>query len=60
MALISEFDRPKEAFYQVAHHQLVACALVVKKGHKINPNFQIYGITATVPIYPYSCNSKCR
>ncbi len=54
----SEFERPEEALYQVAHHQLVASALVVKKGHKINPNFQIGCMTAMVPIYPYSCNPK--
>jgi 6-phospho-beta-glucosidase len=51
----SEFDDPKKALYQVAHHELVASALVVKKGHEINPNFKIGCMCSFVPIYPYSC-----
>ena len=42
--------------YQAAHHELVASALVVKKGHEINPNFKIGCMVSFVPIYPYSCN----
>ena len=42
--------------YQAAHHELVASALVVKKGHEINPNFKIGCMLAYVPVYPYSCN----
>ncbi|MCD8158285.1 MAG: 6-phospho-beta-glucosidase [Clostridiales bacterium] len=52
----SEFDDPKKALYQVAHHELVASALVVKKGHEINPNFMIGCMCSYVPYYPYSCN----
>lgn len=54
----SEFENPEEVLYQVAHHQLVASALVVKKGHEINPNFQIGCMTAMVPIYPHSCHPE--
>ncbi len=52
----SEFTDPKKALYQAAHHQFVASALVVKKGHEINPNFQIGCMCSYVPFYPYSCN----
>jgi 6-phospho-beta-glucosidase len=52
----SEFDAPKKALYQVAHHELVASALVVKKGHEINPNFKIGCMCSFVPFYPYSCD----
>lgn len=52
----SEFADPKKALYQAAHHQFVASALVVKKGHEINPNFQIGCMCSYVPFYPYSCN----
>lgn len=54
----SEFNRPEEVLYQVAHHQLVASAIAVKKGHEINPNFQIGCMAAMVPIYPYSSNPQ--
>jgi len=54
--LFSEFDDPKKALYQAAHHELLASALVVKKGHEINPDFQIGCMCSFVPIYPYSMN----
>ena len=52
----SEFDDPKKALYQAAHHELVASALVVQKGHEINPDFKIGCMCSFVPVYPYSCN----
>ena len=52
----SQLENPKQAMYQAAHHELVASALVVKKGHEINPNFMIGCMCAFVPFYPYSCN----
>ena len=51
----SEFDDPKKAMYQAVHHELVASALVVKKGHEINPDFKIGNMIAMVPTYPFSC-----
>ena len=36
--------------------ELLASALVVKKGHEINPDFQIGAMCSFVPFYPYSCN----
>lgn len=52
----SQFDNPKKALYQAVHHELVASALVVKKGHEINSNFKIGCMCSFVPFYPYSCN----
>lgn len=49
---------PEECMYQTVHHELVASALVVKKGHEINPDFKIGCMMAFVPIYPYSCNPE--
>ncbi len=54
----SQFDDPKKALYQAVHHELVASALVVKKGHEINSNFKIGCMCSFVPFYPYSCNPE--
>lgn len=51
----SQFERPQEAMYQAVHHQFVAGAMVVKRGHEINPDFKIGCMCAWVPFYPYSC-----
>ena len=51
----SQFENKKKALYQVVHHELVASALVVKKGHAINPDFQIGCMLSFVPIYPETC-----
>ncbi|PTY39257.1 6-phospho-beta-glucosidase [Brachyspira hampsonii] len=51
-----KFDDPKKAMYQAVHHELVASAIVVKKGHEINPDFKIGCMCSFVPFYPYSCN----
>lgn len=52
----TEYDNPEETMYQVAHHELVASALVVDKGHTINPDFEIGCMCSYVPAYPYSCH----
>ena len=51
-----EGENREEVMYQAVHHELVASALVVKKGHEINPDFKIGCMVSFVPIYPYSCN----
>ena len=33
--IFSEQENPEECMYQVVHHELVASALTVKKGHEI-------------------------
>lgn len=52
----SESEDPEKTLYQVSHHELLASALVVKKGHAINPDFKIGCMCSFVPIYPYSCH----
>lgn len=49
-----DYPNPEEAMYICAHHTLVASALAVQVGKKINPNFHIGNMIAMVPIYPYS------
>ena len=46
----------EKACYQAGHYQLVASALAVIEGHKINPNFKIGCMIAMCPIYPHSCH----
>lgn len=41
--------------YQAAHYELVASALAVEAGHKINPDFKIGCMIAMCPIYPLTC-----
>lgn len=48
-------NNPEECMYNTVHNQLVASALAVDKGHKINPDFKIGCMIAFVPLYPYSC-----
>lgn len=54
--IYSECENPEESMYQAVHHELVASALVVKKGHEINSDFKIGCMCSFVPLYPYSCN----
>ena len=53
-----EGENREAIMYQAAHYELVASALAVKAGHKINPDFQIGCMIAMCPIYPYSCDPK--
>ncbi len=56
--LFSKMDNPQKGLYQAVHNEMVAAAMVVKKGHEINPDFKIGCMEAFVPIYPYSCNPE--
>ena len=56
--IFNKEENPEETMYQVVHHELVASAKVVKRGHEINPDFKIGCMIAYVPIYPYSCNPE--
>ena len=56
--LFQEGEDREKIVYQAAHYQFVASALTVKRGHEINPNFQIGCMIAASPIYPYSCSPK--
>ena len=54
--VFTDHEKPEQAMYQVLHHQFVASAKVVKRGHEINPEFQIGCMIAMVPLYPWSCH----
>lgn len=55
---VQEGENPKEVMYQTGHHELIASALAVAAGKKINPAFQIGAMVSHVPIYPFSCNPE--
>lgn len=44
--------------FQAAHHQLLANALTVREGKKINPEFQIGSMIAAGKTYPYTCKPE--
>ncbi|ATO53872.1 6-phospho-beta-glucosidase [Lactobacillus amylovorus] len=51
-------DKDKEAaMYQAGHYELVASALAVKIGHKINPNFKIGCMINYSPVRPLTPSS---
>ena len=51
-------DKEKAAaMYQAAHYELVASALAVKEGHKINPDFQIGCMINYSPVRPLTPSS---
>lgn len=52
----SKLENPAKSMLQAAHHELVASALVVAKGHEINPDFKIGCMCSFVPYYPFSSN----
>lgn len=56
--LFSEGENREQTVYQAIHHELVAGAIVVQKGHTINPDFQIGCMLAMVPVYPATCNPE--
>ena len=47
--LFSQYENKKKAMYQAAHYEMVAGAMVVKKGHEINPDFKIGCMCSFVP-----------
>lgn len=54
--ILEEGDNKEEIIFQAGLNELIASAKVVKKGHEINPSFQIGCMMAYVPVYPYSSN----
>lgn len=53
--LLLNNDKDNEAeMYQAAHYELVASALAVKEGKKINPDFKIGTMINFTPVYPAS------
>ena len=56
--LFSQYENKKKAMYQAAHHEMVAGAMVVKKGHEINPNFKIGCMLIYPTTYAATCNPE--
>lgn len=54
--VFTDHENPEQAMYQVLHHQFVASAKVVRRGHEINPELKIGCMIAMVPLYPWSCH----
>lgn len=50
-------SNPQKTF-EALHNQFVASALVVTKGHKINPDFMIGNMIAHTTLYPLTPNPK--
>ena len=55
---VEEGENAKEVMHTAAHHVLLASALAVKKGHEINPDFQIGAMVSHVPIYPLTAHPE--
>ncbi|MDO4615836.1 MAG: 6-phospho-beta-glucosidase [Lachnospiraceae bacterium] len=54
--LFEEGENREQVVWQAIHHELVAGAMAVKRGHEINPDFKIGCMVAWVPIYPETCH----
>ncbi|KRN28167.1 Beta-glucosidase 6-phospho-beta-glucosidase beta-galactosidase [Lactobacillus selangorensis] len=49
----NEDEKTREAaMYQASHYEVVASALAVQLGHKINPDYKIGSMIAFIPLYP--------
>ena len=53
---VDEQENPEAAMFQAAHYELVASALAVKEGKRINPDFQIGCMINFTPYYPDTSN----
>ncbi len=53
--LFEEGEQEEQIKYQAAHHELVASALVTKRGHEINPEFKIGCMLAAGNTYANTC-----
>ncbi|MFL2104718.1 6-phospho-beta-glucosidase [Desemzia sp. FAM 23991] len=51
-----EGENKEEIIFQAGLNELIASAKVVKRGHQINPEFQIGCMMAYVPVYPFTSN----
>lgn len=53
---LSEYENPRKAMYQAAHHEFVASALATARAHEIDPELKVGCMIAMIPYYPYSCD----
>ena len=56
--IFTDYDNPEQAMYQVLHHQFIASAQVVNRGHQINPDFKIGSMIHMMPLYPATCRPE--
>lgn len=54
--LFEEGENRQQSVYQAIHNEMVASAIVVKRGHEINRDFKIGCMLAMVPVYPATCS----
>ena len=55
---VLSFARQDKDVYQALHHQMLASAVTVEKGHAIDPDLKIGCMVAGQCIYPYTCDPK--
>lgn len=53
-----ELEHKRQKQYQAAHHQLLANALTIQEGKRINPKFAFGCMLAAGKTYPYTCDPK--
>ena len=56
--LYKEGEDVQTVLQQAVHYEMVASAMAVKKGHEINPDFQIGCMLAMVPFYARTCSPQ--
>ena len=56
--IVEEGEDCEKLMYQSVHYELVASALAVQEGKKINPDFKIGCMIAMTPIYPATCKPE--
>ncbi len=53
---LSDLKSDPQKTFTALHHEFIASALTVKKGHEINPDFMIGNMIAHVTLYPLTPN----
>ncbi len=53
---LSDLKSDTQKKWTALHHEFVASALAVKKGHEINPDFMIGNMICHITLYPLTCN----
>ncbi|MEK2535952.1 6-phospho-beta-glucosidase [Tetragenococcus halophilus] len=56
--LLDDYNNNEAEMYQSAHYELVASALAVKKGKKINSEFMMGAMISYIPVYPVSSDPQ--
>jgi len=56
--LLGNSCKNEAEMYQAAHYELVASALAVKEGKKINSDFMIGAMISYIPVYPFTSDPQ--